>query len=534
MEKDSEIYKGKKERVKSVALKAKKESSDDETLTSKSNDKEYVMVVRNIRKFFRRKGRYVRKPREEKKSFQKRDDKKGKSDSKCFRCGVSNHLIGECLKRPRIRNKKPLSGVLGVIAKMRKRTKLTKKLVSWLNRHMRSPSSKGGLGFDKNEASTSGTKQLHFVKPAAVLAGNKSTIKIDDDLFTCDTPLVANFDEFRRLSRIRNDLFTCDGEVIKPSYMPSVEQSLNEGNIYQARVCYDECEKIYAEAVIFINKRLVRLIDVTVEQCYKKQFDEYMEIKRQLEVYGLCTDVECDPTNIDFTEWLASKFEEMIEEVLIDDELSSLEEKTMGEENKIAEIFRIETNMLHFETPLCKAFKEFNYLLQIDVHVLTRDLSGFKTYKEYKDASIYEWNKEVPWVEEKPWLKDGIWKEPIDELEDGDLKDEALKEKAILEGSWGHKNRKGLIFCSWLKQCFGNYHELDYKVITMLQEHWWGKKEEEESSDDAWSHYSPIDEWKDYEHTTYIETDVNSNQNTYNDVCQMFKDHAGMTNDDAI
>nr|GEX66643.1 zf-CCHC domain-containing protein/UBN2 domain-containing protein [Tanacetum cinerariifolium] len=39
MEKDSEIYRGKKERVKSIALKAKKESSDNETLTSRSNDK---------------------------------------------------------------------------------------------------------------------------------------------------------------------------------------------------------------------------------------------------------------------------------------------------------------------------------------------------------------------------------------------------------------------------------------------------------------------------------------------------------------
>ncbi|GJX64900.1 hypothetical protein Tco_0299243 [Tanacetum coccineum] len=35
MEKDSKIYKGKKERIKSIALKDKKESSDDETLTSK-------------------------------------------------------------------------------------------------------------------------------------------------------------------------------------------------------------------------------------------------------------------------------------------------------------------------------------------------------------------------------------------------------------------------------------------------------------------------------------------------------------------
>ncbi|GJV03724.1 hypothetical protein Tco_0620237 [Tanacetum coccineum] len=38
MEKDSKIYRGKKKRVKSIALKAKKESSDDETLTSRSDD----------------------------------------------------------------------------------------------------------------------------------------------------------------------------------------------------------------------------------------------------------------------------------------------------------------------------------------------------------------------------------------------------------------------------------------------------------------------------------------------------------------
>ncbi|GJU47424.1 hypothetical protein Tco_1204690 [Tanacetum coccineum] len=59
MEKDSEIYRGKKEIFKSIALKAKKESSDDETSTSESDDEEYVMTVRNFKKFFRRKGKFV-------------------------------------------------------------------------------------------------------------------------------------------------------------------------------------------------------------------------------------------------------------------------------------------------------------------------------------------------------------------------------------------------------------------------------------------------------------------------------------------
>ncbi|GJY61151.1 zf-CCHC domain-containing protein [Tanacetum coccineum] len=81
-------------------LIAKKEFSDDETWTSKSDDEEYDMAIRNFKKFFISKGRFVRQPREEKKSFRQRDDKKDKSDRKCFRCGDPNHLIGECRKPP--------------------------------------------------------------------------------------------------------------------------------------------------------------------------------------------------------------------------------------------------------------------------------------------------------------------------------------------------------------------------------------------------------------------------------------------------
>nr|GEW32813.1 alpha/beta hydrolases superfamily protein [Tanacetum cinerariifolium] len=44
IEKDFEIYRGKKERVKSISLKAKKESSDDETLTSGSDDEEFAIA----------------------------------------------------------------------------------------------------------------------------------------------------------------------------------------------------------------------------------------------------------------------------------------------------------------------------------------------------------------------------------------------------------------------------------------------------------------------------------------------------------
>ncbi|GKC62330.1 hypothetical protein Tco_1094928 [Tanacetum coccineum] len=93
IKKDSEIVKAKVKR-KSLALKAKKESSDEECSTSGSEDEEYAMAVRDFKKFFKRKGRFVRQPQNYKKMFQRsRDDKNGKSNRKCFRCADPNHLI---------------------------------------------------------------------------------------------------------------------------------------------------------------------------------------------------------------------------------------------------------------------------------------------------------------------------------------------------------------------------------------------------------------------------------------------------------
>ncbi|GJS16806.1 copia protein [Tanacetum coccineum] len=74
IKKDSEIVKAKGER-RSLALKAKKESSDEECSTSGSEDKEYAMAVRDFKK-----------------------------------CGDPNHLIGECLKPPRDKNHRAFVG----------------------------------------------------------------------------------------------------------------------------------------------------------------------------------------------------------------------------------------------------------------------------------------------------------------------------------------------------------------------------------------------------------------------------------------
>ncbi|GJY29867.1 hypothetical protein Tco_0405634 [Tanacetum coccineum] len=94
-----------------------------------------------------------------------------------------------------------------------------------------------------------------------------------------------------------------------------------------------------------------------------------------------------------------------------DNESSDLEE-CWSDKEETTEIFKIETDVFNYETPLCLAFNEFNYLLKVDPDLLTKYIMGFKTYADYKDGWIYEWNKNVPWVYDKSWLDNGIWREP--------------------------------------------------------------------------------------------------------------------------
>nr|GEX25112.1 serine/threonine protein kinase SRPK1 [Tanacetum cinerariifolium] len=131
IKKDYEIVKAKGER-KSLASKAEKEPSDEECLTSDSEDKEYAMAVRD----FKKRGRFVRQPRNDKKTFQRsRDDRNEKSDRKCFRCKDPNHLIGECPKPPKDKNQRAFVGSSWSDSGKVKRLKT--KHVLWLKHLMR-------------------------------------------------------------------------------------------------------------------------------------------------------------------------------------------------------------------------------------------------------------------------------------------------------------------------------------------------------------------------------------------------------------
>ncbi|GJU79124.1 zf-CCHC domain-containing protein [Tanacetum coccineum] len=111
IKKDSKTVKSKREQSRSIALKARKESSDEDSSTSDSEDEEYAMAVRNFKKFFKRQGRFVRQPYEERKSSQRnKDDKNKKRERKCFKCGDPNHFIGECPKQLKYQNQKAFVG----------------------------------------------------------------------------------------------------------------------------------------------------------------------------------------------------------------------------------------------------------------------------------------------------------------------------------------------------------------------------------------------------------------------------------------
>ncbi|GJX62516.1 hypothetical protein Tco_0295416 [Tanacetum coccineum] len=213
-------------------------------------------------------------------------------------------------------------------------------------------------------------------------------LKVKDVSLTCDTSLEVFNNEFNRLSGMDDDLFT-----------------------YKVKLANILCDS---------NK------DDDSEQRMSHKADD---------------DMGYDPSDVSFTEWLGE-----------DDELELTDEESSDNEDEVAEVFSINTNIFDFETPMCKAFKEFNYLLQIDPDLLTKDIEGFKTYEKYKDDWIYEWNRDIPWVDEKPWTDTGVWKEPkpvkhtfrnslryqdyewYEALEDDELKEEALRNKDIMEG----------------------------------------------------------------------------------------------------
>ncbi|GKC76245.1 hypothetical protein Tco_1127019, partial [Tanacetum coccineum] len=129
-------------------------------------------------------------------------------------------------------------------------------------------------------------------------------VKVEDVSLTCDTPLEAFNNKVNRLSRMNNDLFTYEVEV---------------ANI---------------------------LCDSKIDDDSEQKADD---------------DMGYDPSDVAFTEWLGSKifnYKTMdhytmkalcINWIRGDDEVESSDDM-----DEVVEVFRIDTNLFDFETPMCK------------------------------------------------------------------------------------------------------------------------------------------------------------------------------------
>ncbi|GKA39078.1 hypothetical protein Tco_0731629 [Tanacetum coccineum] len=176
----------------------------------------------------------------------------------------------------------------------------------------------------------------------------------------------------------------------------------------------------------------------------------------------------------------------------------------------------IEDDLFSFDTPLCITFDEFNYLLKIDPDIFTYEIQMVETYDE-QELNNRTQGPDEPWSENRgpyqlciyicePYhFKDGRTKWPTcssdidgfcngeelpwmvrigrmayfqdykwyDNLIDRELKERALMLKAQIEGSWGDATPGMMKFCTWLRDSFENFHEIDYNVLVKLQECWW-------------------------------------------------------------
>ncbi|GKE32960.1 hypothetical protein Tco_1452282 [Tanacetum coccineum] len=161
-----------------------------------------------------------------------------------------------------------------------------------------------------------------------------------------------------------------------------------------------------------------------------------------------------------------------------DKEEETEEDDNPNETDNVPEIFKIEGNLFDFETPLCEAFYEFNYLLKIDTGLLTYDIQNFKTYDEYEQ----ELNNDIAKGTKEPWLENGVPYQLCDHIcEPYHFKNEETKWPTCtsdIDGFCNGGELPGMVRIESMTyfqdhRCFKNFHKIDHNVLVKLQECWW-------------------------------------------------------------
>ncbi|GJY88731.1 hypothetical protein Tco_0503359 [Tanacetum coccineum] len=267
-----------------------------------------------------------------------------------------------------------------------------------------------------------------------------------------------------------------------------------------------------------------------------KFFRKYYQPSRSCKVIGTNADMEYDPFDVGFGEWIASTFYNHktmdqytknalwlywtrgdAEVELTDEKFFDPNDKNSIDKEEVAEIFRIKTNIFDFETPLCKAFDEFNYLVKSENGVPYEICDHICEPFHFKNGDA-KWptrssnedgfcnGEELPGmvrVGYMTYFQDYEW---YVNLMDISLKEEALKQKTIYEKSWGDATQSVINFYAWLKRSFKNFHELNYELLVKLQEYWWKINDHE---------CSLFTNWRDHIRGPYA--NINTTYDTYLD-----------------
>nr|GEX99751.1 hypothetical protein [Tanacetum cinerariifolium] len=236
------------------------------------------------------------------------------------------------------------------------------------------------------------------------IGSNALNINVIDTLIAM-TKLGMIFNEFNRLSGIDDDLE------------------------YEWKISYEECEKIYAEAVILINKRLVRLINVTVEQWLDLKYGNHKTIDINIKKGVIVT----------ITKVIKEEFEKLESLKISDDSFTcNTSFKTFHKEfNRMS---RMDDDLFAYEVEIPrlasvpynlnekdKSEQPMTHGSDVDMEydpsntrgddeVELTDKESFDSYDDDEVDKIFRidtnWNKDILWVHEKPWTDNEVWEEP--------------------------------------------------------------------------------------------------------------------------
>nr|GEV60246.1 protein ALP1-like [Tanacetum cinerariifolium] len=190
IKKDSKTVKSKREQSRSISLKARKESSDDDISTSDSEDQEYAMAVRDFKKFFKRRGRF---------SDSDEDEEEKTKDEKCLMAKASNESDSDEDEEEKTKDKKCLMAKAfneSDNEKMKRRRQKTKSVL-WLKLPMRDDDEDDGA----SRASTpSHTTYLNSLKPLNYQRYDipTSSEQTDELLFERQTELLNQTQEINK------------------------------------------------------------------------------------------------------------------------------------------------------------------------------------------------------------------------------------------------------------------------------------------------------------------------------------------------